>query len=308
MTVALAIATSVLGSVSSAGNGAIGRQAMSTGPTATQLPRQYDATPGRLSPQKICRPGIEMVRSGTARADVLKDRRPGEILCGQGGDDRIYARYLGTIVYAGPGDDVVDSRQTSGQVANEIYGGAGFDRARVDKWDRLADRIEKRILASTFSPTYADTITQPRVQCAIVTNARGEPERRVWVAPEPQIRAVNATSMIDWQYVAFSSVLSRWNTTERKWEFDAQTPWLWDRTYDQQIKAFSGNNWRKFDPSAERWHYWFSVYGVRTYYRIAVFYYHYASGPVAANRIYAWVDVHEGEFASGDGRNCYFTR
>jgi len=276
-------------------------------------------TPGKVAnPQRIdyCKPGMSGVRFGTDRNDVLKDWDTlGEIICAGAGDDTIVARYLGTIVFAGQGDDNVNTRQKQPGIANNIQGGDGNDTAIIDKSDN-AKGVESVRSMSTSSINRVGSSTdrvgknaweypavQPRIQCVIVDG-----ERRLLFDPTPEIRAVDSTAQVDWQSVAWSPVLTLWNAQSQRWDFVVQNEWLWDRTYDEQITTFKGNRWRSYKPGSEPWSLWFYAFRPQTFYRVAVYYYHYAEGNVPAHRIYTWVDQYAGEFAAPDGKSCFFPR
>lgn len=297
--------------------------AATTSPTATGSWLRTDAAPtpgkdplpgsGTGQTLNACKPGILGVRWGSDRGEALKDYEPGDFICARGGDDKITVRYLGTKVYAGPGNDKIYARQPkNAQIANEIKAGEGQDNATVDRWDswesveslrttNSVGRSDSHTASSQTAPRYP--AWQPRIQCTIV-NA----ERRLMIDPAPEIRAVDSSATVDWQFVAWSPVLNLYNTQSQKYEFVVQNEWLWDRTYDLQVTKFAGNVWRRFTQQGEEWHLWFTAHLTQVFYKIAVYYYHYPEGNIPANRVYAWVDEYTGEFAAGDGKSCYFTQ
>lgn len=252
-----------------------------------------------------CMPGLKGVRMGTNRAETLKDLYPGEIICGRGGNDKIIVRYLGTKVWSGPGADVINTRQ-SPKSPNEIRAGSGRDTATIDAWDSVKEAESVRKTYSADSPARSAAWTypaqQPRVVCRIVNG-----ERRLYFEQTPKMRAVNRSSQVDWQSVAWSPVLWYYNPQAGKWEFVAQNEWLWDRTYDEQVPQFPGNVWRRYT-TQEEWHLWFFANYPRLFFKVAIYYYHYGEGGVPANRFYWWVDNYGGEHANPDGKSCYFTQ
>jgi len=266
-------------------------------------PPGKDPTPG---PTPTCQPR-KGVFIGTNRSERLEDYGDISVICGRGGNDTIIVRKLGTIVWGGPGNDTINTWQAAPEIANEIQAGEGRDKATVDRWDSWKGVESIRTTRKAGSPaTSADAnglrypAVQPRIQCRIVDG-----ERRMLFEPTPQMRAADATSRVDWQSVAWSPVLTYYNPQTQQWEFVIQNEWLWDRTYDESISAFKGNVWRRFTTS-EEWHLWFFANYPRFFFKVAVYYYHYAEAGVPANRVYAWVEQYAGEYATADGKACYF--
>jgi hypothetical protein len=269
---------------------------------AAAPPGGRDRTPDALD--QICIPRRPGVIWGTDEDDRRSDRNPGDVICALRGNDTITVKHAGTIVWAGPGNDRIRMKN---RVPNELWAGTGRDSARADSTDRshnLESSYRFLNVRRAASPTLRASAQgwkypayQPRIQCVIQDG-----QRRLLIDPPPELRAVDRSRLVDWQSVAWSPVLTWWNG--REWEFVVQNDWLWDRTYDEQVRSFPGNVWRRFDTS-ERWRLWF--YANRGgYFRVAVYYFHYAEGNVPANRIYAWVDEHRGPFAARDGRSCQF--
>ncbi len=81
---------------------------------------------------------------------------------------------------------------------------------------------------------------------------------------------------------------------------------MWDRTYDEQFAAFTGNVWRRFTAIKEQWTLWFTAFRPQEFYKVAVYYYHYAEGGIPAHRIYTYVDEYVGDQAASDGKSCWF--
>jgi hypothetical protein len=268
--------------------GTIGLAAKSPPPASTKTAPQVEP----------CKPGGLSV-IGTQAADYLKDYQEGQIICAKGGDDVIEVRYAKTTVWAGSGNDTIRARNS---VPNEVQGGPDrdtgtLDSRSIDTW--YADSAP-RTTSSVRQGAVVYPALEPRVQCTVVNG-----QRRLLFDPTPNMRAADVTSQVDWEYVAWSGVLSWWNATTQKWEYVAQTEWLWDRTYDKQVAAFPGNDWRRFTNNQEKYSVWFYA-NQPGYFRVAVIYYHYGFGTTPSNRVYDWVDEHVGPYASQSGPWCEF--
>ena len=263
-------------------------------------PPGLDPVPGATP---TCLPGLARARFGTDRAETLKDYGPNEIICAKGGNDKVVVRYIGTKVWSGPGADVINTRQRP-QSPNEIWAGSGRDNATVDAFDSVKNAESIRSTASAGSPSdraaWTYPVYQPRISCRIA-----EGQRRLYFEQTPRMRAVNRSGRVDWQSVAWSPVLWYFNPQTQRWELVAQNEWLWDRTYDEQVKTFPGNVWRRFT-TQEEWHLWFFANYPGLFFKVAVYYYHYGEGGVPANSSYWWVEDYGGEHAAGDGHSCYF--
>jgi hypothetical protein len=101
-----------------------------TPPAAAQTGRR---SPGASLPLPRC-----TIR-GTAKGDVLRGTRRTDVICGLGGGDTIYAG-RGDIILGGGGNDVAYARNAS---SNIIRGGAGVDRAKVDKGLDIVEEVER---------------------------------------------------------------------------------------------------------------------------------------------------------------------
>ena len=282
------------------------------GPNASARPAQgRDPNPGSLT--NPCLPSAKGVRWGTDRNDKsLKDRAPGDIICARKGNDSIVVQYPGTIVWSGPGNDSIKMKN---RLPNELRAGTGRDSARADPvtTDRWYNDLEvapygSKAVRQAAAPAaraaraaFSYPAREPRIHCVIEGG-----QRKLLIEPAPEMRAVDVTGRVDWQFVAWSPVLSVWNPQTQAWEFVVQNEWLWDRTYDEQVEVFQGNVWRRFTAAGEKWRLWF--YANRPgFFRVAAYYFHYASGSVPANRVYDWVDQHRGQFAASHGQWCHFT-
>ncbi len=85
-------------------------------------------------------PGLPCTVKGSAGPNIIRgvNRRP-EILCGRRGNDTIYAG-PGDIVLGGQGNDTIYARNGK---TNLVDGGAGADRARVDRKIDLRSSVER---------------------------------------------------------------------------------------------------------------------------------------------------------------------
>jgi Ca2+-binding RTX toxin-like protein len=76
---------------------------------------------------------------GTEFSDTLRGTARGELICGLGGDDRIYPGLGHDVVRAGPGDDVIVANDGSRDV---ISCGSGEDLVVVDRVDHVSGDCE----------------------------------------------------------------------------------------------------------------------------------------------------------------------
>ena len=97
---------------------------------------------------------------GTARSETLRGTSKKDVICGLGGNDRIQGRAGNDVVIGGPGRDTVNGNsgrdRLYGNAGNDklvsrdrkigepLNGGAGRDRATVDRGDRLVS-VEKSV-------------------------------------------------------------------------------------------------------------------------------------------------------------------
>jgi len=99
--------------------------------------------------------------NGTARADVLNGTNRADVICGRGGNDTIRGRGGGDTLDGGPGNDTLvggtgndlmvggtgnDAFFAGGDKADRINGGAGRDRAVLDRADRVLGVEIRRVL------------------------------------------------------------------------------------------------------------------------------------------------------------------
>jgi hypothetical protein len=259
------------------------------GSSLDALPAKGNSRPG-VTPRP-CKWNTKTTILGTNDSDDERDYYDDSAICVYGGDDTVTVTHKTTTVWGGYGNDTIIDRNG---VPNLYIGEAGVDRVlnfdpKEDRfcqgdWNRCS-RTSRRAADSGMAqaPSYDYPYTPPTVTC-INNNGTWQ----MYFSREPQMRALDSTQLVDWQYVAWSPVLFKLNEVTQQWEFARQNEWLWDLTYDPQVAAFAGNTWRRFTTNAEPWRTWMNIFAPGEY-RIAVRYYHYAVGNVPAYSQYDWV-------------------
>jgi hypothetical protein len=247
-------------------------------------------------------PGAEPIPCNPQSAPVKMTVPPigPDPVCGSRYDDELRAKHGGSI-NSFPGNDKVWAKNGK---ANEVWGGPGRnDVAYVDAKDTVHD-IEKcpnrprgrcPKAAASFKSVAAGQVEFPASEPVVVCDHRpGTTERRVWLAAEPMIRAADTTPRVDWQTVAYTPVLTKWDGV--KWVVNQEKVWLFDRTFDPSERAtpFIGNYWRDFK-NKQRGFFVFNIVEPGTY-RVWVKYYWYKTPHVAAHEIGDYVNAHYGEF------------
>ena len=239
--------------------GALG-VALAGGATARLTTPAGMATPaGVAAPRAAALKPLPRLPDGCGDAPATDGRRTGpEILCGGPGNDRIYAGF-GDIVKAGAGDDTIVAKNGG---PNDIYGGPGHDTALIDpKWDRTTG-IQER---------YTSAIQRPLAQAGrMLDTPDGFPYELMTVECDdnddgsgrhielldpanhkPQMAAYDANEgVVDWQNVAWATVIYKWDEQAHTWNVVSQTDWLWDRTYDLvdfTLKKHPANVWHSFN-------------------------------------------------------------
>jgi len=149
--------------------------------------------------------------------------------------------------------------------AADIHSGTGRDKAvilseRYDKWysdtervynvngRRVASADAAQATTTQFDPSKVPLNdvrrTVPDVKCGVYTDG-------VWYirfADLPELRAFNTiASKVEFQDVAFTSRLYKWDPATSRWLFSVATSWYWDETYDVDWPTFPGNFFRTFD-------------------------------------------------------------
>ena len=280
-------------------------------PSGTALPAQSRAAEPGKTPHP-CK-GNSVVW-GTDRGETKSDYDPsgiakGRIVCALDGDDHIYVEGENTIVWAGAGDDAIHAKTHSRgkPKAQIIIGESGedsiVDRDSVDRFYPDAYptvRSGRRSGQRTPQRAQAVPAVQPIVRCI---NNQGF--WQMYFEPAPTMRAFNVTGQVDWQYVAWRPVLTRYDNATGAWQFFAKNDWLWDLANEGARVYFSGNTWRRYgnnaspdlDPLAgSPWRVWFNIQDPGSY-RIALNYYWYPVAGYDEYHLYEWVAQHSGPYA-----------
>jgi len=269
-------------------------------PTAGARP-DASAPPPKPQPCKGTVGGLLGVKkTGTAEPEPL---------CGTGGKDSLTAVGGGDTVWGYQGDDELKAR--NGKV-DLVYGGPGTDAGAFDSCDTVYEVETKQPsppscpgvkARSTAAAGQASALpyASPIIECA--DNPKVPGGWRVRFIKQPYMRAIDASAAVDWQYVAWSPVVARWDGA--KWTTYTKINWLWDLTYDTQVTSFPGNFWRRFDTN-ERYQYYIPISKPGTY-RVSVRYHWYeGDGGEQAADAYTLVKKHYGDFESPDRRACVF--
>jgi hypothetical protein len=250
------------------------------------------AAPSELRCSASCRDGHQSQTPGTTD-----------------GEDRLSAVGGGDILWGYLGDDKLNAR--NGKV-DLVYGGPGVDSGSFDACDTPYDVESKQANApvcpgvKTRSLAVAGQaaplpIGAPVIECDDDPKAPGA--WRVRFLKQPTMRAIDVSNAVDWQYVAWQTVLKRWDGTT--WKVHHSSMWLWDLTYDLQVTSFPGNIWRSFNTN-EYYKYYLPVSRPGTY-RASVRYHWYEGdgGARAADGFYI-VTKHFGDFEDPTRRACLF--
>jgi hypothetical protein len=207
----------------------------------------------------------------------------------------------GVAIWGYEGNDRILARNGKSE---SIFGGKGADEGWFDPCDHVASDVEKRHVSKKPCPGVkkkskrrrglrAQGIVYPLPDAGIIECTLDLTGRRlVRVSQEPQMRAVDATPQVDYQFVAYSPALYRLDGSQ--WTFVAQDPWLWDYTYDQQVAAFAGNFWRRLDNN-QRWFLWFYPQGPGIY-RVDLQLKWYAQGRLPVHEESRRAHAHYGPF------------
>lgn len=179
-------------------------------------------------------------------------RYSGEPLCGSRMADRLEASTWGNHHIRGfQGNDVI--RAQNGD-PDEIRGDSGRDTAYVDPVDSVvgievcrpaaacrAARLNARLTTQVpryLGPDEFDYRAYiSRTECRLLPDGT----RQMWFISEPILRAVDATPRVDWQTVAWSPVLYRFEGSQ--WVKVEEEIWLWDRTNDTAPPDRLHQNW-----------------------------------------------------------------
>jgi hypothetical protein len=175
---------------------------------------------------------------------------PGKnFLCGTSARDTIRAG-PNDVVRAGGGADLI---YTQNGGPNDVDGGPGTDRAWVDRWDTYKG-IQSRTLGAFVPKARVDKTpagfdySLPNVVCGLDNQDHQMIRVDLPTGQRIMMAAFNANpGVVDWQYVAWSEVIMKYDRTARIWQTYNQTDWLWDRTYDLgEFKRHTPNEWHSF--------------------------------------------------------------
>lgn len=218
------------------------------------------------------------------------------------------------------GDDTVD---TSNGSVDYVDGGTGHNTVVADRCDTVVHAKVRyvgpkacpgtkpsRSLHARSAVDWLSLVTQPYIVC---TTQTGTGKHLIQIEPDPMIRAVDSTPRVDWQVVAWQPVLY-WRADEtHPWTIVSRNRPLWDFTYDEQVSAFPGNFWRRFD-TGQRWFEWFTPSAPGEY-MVAVDYAWYRPNGTRQMEFSSGSQVsgttvpdlfHLGPFASPDESACEF--
>jgi hypothetical protein len=215
------------------------------------------------------------------------------------------------------GNDVIKTRNSEEDL---ISGGKGHDLAVIDKYDAFArgsarasgiEHCRPVAVCKTVSSYALRNATQleypeqpSSIQCQENTVGTSYPYM-LRFAEEPTIRAADSTRHADWQTVAWSAVLFKWDGTQ--WVFTgAQTDWLWDRAPDEQfdsIVGFPRNYWRLFGTHKRYFVYFQTGPGI---YQAWIHYHWYSTPTAPAHDLFALGGRHFGKFEDPTELWCVF--
>jgi hypothetical protein len=206
------------------------------------LAERVQASPAPKEPM-LCRAPASA--NGVRKQGTVEYR---DALCGSRGRDFFETRGGGDAVWAYQGNDTIDSRDLK---PDEVWGGPGRDTADTDPCDEVHG-VEKRTQGGACPGVDASPVRRlqasdelpyfpPVVECWTAPDG----SRRIDYLWEPEIRALDVTPNVDFQTVAWQTVVLK--QVEGDWAVYLEGSWFWDRTYDLQVKAFAGNYWRSFE-------------------------------------------------------------
>jgi hypothetical protein len=170
-----------------------------------------------------------------------------DFLCGSRGPDWFKTVGGGDHVWTYQGNDTIVSRDRK---PDEVWGGPGRDTADTD-WCDTVHGVENRKISTADCPgvksqgwsqaTDELPAFDPVVECWTATDG----SRRILYLWEPEVRALDVTTNVDFQTVAWQGVVLK--KVGDEWQVFIDGSWFWDRTYDLQVEAFPGNYWRSFE-------------------------------------------------------------
>jgi hypothetical protein len=232
-------------------------------------------------------------------------------VCGTNRRDRISVPKLGNFVetwgasvWSFGGDDTINARNAR---PDEIDGGAGNDRGQFDSCDRVHN-VEVANVSGDCPGVRPGVAKSPNDLEYRYNNARIEcttgldGQRMIRLAEKPLMHAVDATPAVDWQFVAFTPTLYRWDGMN--WQLAVRHRWLWDRSFDEQVTAFPNNGWRRLDTN-QLWFLWFAPTQPGIY-RVWLTIRWYAEEGMPAREVSAWAGPHYGPFEDPSHQWCVY--
>jgi hypothetical protein len=212
------------------------------------------------------------------------------------------------------GNDVIHAKNG---VPDVIYGGAGNDRAFIDgkgtdttisvekcrlpgrkTWTRCPKATTKNLRLA--APSFFAPADYPSWPATVECYRASDGSVVIRYPEEAAMRAVDSTSIVDWQTVATSDLLYKWDGTQ--WRLFGQSAWRWDRTYDLQWVPFVGNAWRTFDTGSRVFIHWELHESGK--FRAAIHLHWYATPYVPAYDTLVWAGRHYGDFDDGTHQAC----
>jgi hypothetical protein len=280
------------------------------GAGALSVPPPYGdppAAPAVPPPTKTPKPCNQPL-SGPAG---IRDRRPDypQPLCGTSQADVLTATRGGGGIWGYQGNDTLMARNGA---PDEVFGGRGRDTATLDRCDSPAgiEQVTRSkrscngvspLHNAMFHSTLPGPNDYPAFLATLECGKTADGGRMVRFLEEPELRAVDVTDAVDWQTVAWSALVFRWDGAQ--WQFYVQSNWRWDRTYDMQVQAFPGNYWRLFDGRRTFLAFFPDQPGM---YRLAVRAHWYATPRVPTYDTEFWAGAHYGPFEDPTQTFCDF--
>jgi hypothetical protein len=249
-------------------------------------------------------PSCKAVVAGLAGMKDTRSDYP-QPICGTNDNDVLTATRGGGAIWGYRGNDTLRARNGS---PDEVIGGDGTDSATIDESCDTTTSIEK----ITRKPGPCNGVTPfhsymygptdyPAFEATLKCGMTSDGTRMMRFLEEPILRAVDATDKVDWQTVAWSGVIFKWDGAQ--WHPLGQSNWRWDRTYDMQVEAFPGNFWRLFTGQRTFLYFYPDSPG---WYRFAILAHWYATPNVPAHDEAFWAGPHYGPFEDPTQTWCVY--
>jgi hypothetical protein len=258
-----------------------------------------------VAPPDVVPPGCRRLATRPHSPIVARKKA----VCGSAYADVVIAKGGFHTVWAYDGNDVIRARNARPDL---IYGGTNRDRAFLDcrdhpvgvevmLWPKHGCAKAKPKKAAQERSTQAVSPKYPRSTPTLVCEGDAAAPL-IRFLRLPSMRAVDATTKIDWQPVTWSGLLYRQDGS--RWTRVAQTPWFYDRTVDQQATTFPGNVWRD-RATGKRIRSWTFPLDAPGTYRVGVRYHWYAANGTPRHEEFAWAR-HLGAFAAATRTWCEY--